>query len=303
MSFLKKMVEETRKVFGSEQWVLLFQENYGKPEEAAIKAADEAFFHLLGDSRHEVVAEAVCSNPSAFCRPARIKAFLTGQSSEKVDDNIVNHTYPPAPAKFAEAVGEAVGTVLMDRIEKLGRSHQGVGRDFWAFTPDKTGYNEATANTAATLSQAMHGLLNIAEGIGDAEGFKSLAGLFYKMFGNLPGGVYHRVRPVLWPDQVATGGQPQQVQPDAVDGNGKVRDRQTTTAGGEGKPRSPRPASNTKGRGAKAGAGVQVNSLKPTLEDRQALDEYNKSENGRPPVNDAMAGIKNAVAGAEGTVN
>ena len=95
---------------------------------------------------------------------------------------------------MAEQVGEAVANVLMERIELLGRSHQDVDKTFWVLDKAKEGYCEKTAGIASDLQLAMQGLLNVAEGLGDKEGFSGLADLFTKLFGILPQRVYLRIK-------------------------------------------------------------------------------------------------------------
>lgn len=229
-SFLTNLVAKKTEVFTKEYWQKYFVENYGKQETVAIQNADEAFFKLLEFGEHGFIAGVILTKPEAFCRPARIKTFLTGESIEKHKDGdrIVStpHQYTPAPRQEAERVCAAVAAVLMDRLEVLGRSHLDVQRIFWILDPTKEGYKQETAEVAGNLQNTMHGLLNIAEGLGDTEGFKALAELFHKMFGNLPTGVYLRVKEVLYP---APPPSVPRYQPIVVDGKGSEQRRKKGT--------------------------------------------------------------------------
>jgi hypothetical protein len=225
-SFLTALVAKTTEVFSKEYWQKMFADNFGKTETVEYQNADEAFFKLMEMGDHEFITSVILTNPSAFCRAAKLKTFFTGQSVEKHKNGdqlvVTEHTYVPAPFELASKVGEAVAGVLMERLEVLGRSHQNVGRNFWILDPSKDGYQKDTAKVAGDLQSMMHSLLNIAEGLGDREGFEQIAMLCNKMFGGLPPSVFFRVREVLRPP-VAVPSTPRE--PMIVDGANQRRDR------------------------------------------------------------------------------
>ncbi len=117
----------------------------------------------------------------------------------------------------------------------------------------------------------MHGLLNIAEGLNDQEGFADLAKLFQKLFGNVPAGVYFRIKDVVNSQKADPA--PSRQAPPVVDGQGKAR------------PRTEKPLQTVK-----QGQNVRVpDPMRPTKEDQILLDEYRKAQNGHQPVNNVFA--------------
>ncbi len=127
-TFMTALVAEATEVFSADYWRKAFAENFGKSEPEAVQLCDQAFFKLMGWREHAFLATTIVKNPAAFTRPAKLKVFFTGEALERHKDaegNVVSKTnqYPAAPIQLSMKVGEAVGAILMGRIQKLGAVH------------------------------------------------------------------------------------------------------------------------------------------------------------------------------------
>jgi len=180
----------------SKDWKKIFADNFGKAGNAAIQAADEAYYKLLEAGKHSFIVSVWETAWSFVLRANILRSFMTGKAVEKDKDGVrTEHQYPAAPREQSEKVAAAVAPLLMQRIMSLPVASRPVGKEYW-FVDREVGKRFDTAPVGMAIA-SMHALINITDDLGDAAGRRAIARAWYNKFGTLPGPVFYRVKDIF----------------------------------------------------------------------------------------------------------